>query len=84
MNFEIGQIFKGEYSPECAFWCGENNAYIDEIETVDDVRQFKIVAIPEPTQEELDAQALAQAKQERAEAVSKITVDNDGMSFSVA
>jgi len=36
---------------------------------------------PEPTQEELDAQALAQAKAERAEAVSKIVVEVDGMKF---
>lgn len=56
MTFEIGQIFEGEYSPECAVWCNENNAYIEEIEAVDGVRQFKIVAIPEPTIEELQAE----------------------------
>lgn len=51
--YEIGQIFEGEYSPEVALWCNENNAYIEEIEAVEGVRQFKIVAIPEPTVEEL-------------------------------
>ncbi len=81
MTFEIGQIFEGEYAPECAIWCNENNAYIEEIEAVEGVRQFKIVAIPEPTQEELDAQALMQAKQERANAVAKIVVEVDGMKF---
>lgn len=81
MTFEIGQIFEGEYTPECAIWCNENSAYIEEIEAVDGVRQFKIVAIPEPTQEELAEQALAQAKSERAEAVSKITVEVDGLIF---
>lgn len=81
MTFEIGQIFEGEYTPECAIWCNENSAYIEEIEAVDGVRQFKIVAIPEPTQEELAEQALAQAKQERAEEVSKITVEVDGLIF---
>lgn len=35
----------------------------------------------EPTVEELQAQALAQAKAERAEAVSRITVEVDGMVF---
>ena len=36
---------------------------------------------PEPTAEELAAQELAQAKSERAEAVSKIIVEVDGMVF---
>lgn len=36
---------------------------------------------PEPTAEELAAQELAQAKAERADAVSKIIVEVDGMSF---
>lgn len=54
--YEIGQIFEGEYAPECAIWCNENNAFIEEIEAVEGVRQFKIVAIPEPTIEELQAQ----------------------------
>ena len=53
--YEIGQIFEGEYSPEVALWCNENNAYIEEIEAIKDVRKFKIVAVPEPTKEEIDA-----------------------------
>ena len=53
--YKIGQIFEGVYSPELALWCGENNAYIEEIEAVKGVRRFKIVAIPEPTVEELQA-----------------------------
>lgn len=32
--YKIGQIFEGIYSPECALWCNENNAYIEEIEPV--------------------------------------------------
>lgn len=81
MTFEIGQIFENQYAPEVAVWCNENNAYVEEIEKVNGKRQFKIVAIPEPTQEELEAQALAEAKQERAEEVSKITVEVDGLIF---
>lgn len=81
MTFEIGQIFEGKYPPEVALWCNENNAYINEIDTVDDVRRFQIVAIPAPTAEELQAQALAQAKAERAEAVKTITVEVDGLIF---
>ena len=113
MSFEIGQIFEEDYPPECAQWCNENNAYIDEIEPikkkVDEkelinppvydgetlvkdaeygvkqvekvVRRFQIVAIPGPTPEELEAQELAKAKEQRAEAVEKITVEVDGMVF---
>ena len=44
-------------------------------------RRFQIVAIPEPTQEELEAQALAQAKQERAAEVERLTVEVEGMVF---
>ena len=54
--YEIGQIFEGEYAPEVALWCGENNAYIEEVEVVEGVRQFKIVATPEPTKEEIETQ----------------------------
>ena len=45
------------------------------------VRRFQIVAIPEPSEEELAAQALATAKAERAAAVAAITVTVDGMVF---
>lgn len=59
MTFEIGQIFEGEYAPEVALWCNENNAYIEEIEKVNGKRQFKIIAVPEPTIEEVQAQVQA-------------------------
>ena len=60
MAYKIGQIFEKKYPPEVAMWCGENNAYIEEIEAVEGVRQFQIVAIPEPTKEEIEARAQAQ------------------------
>lgn len=81
MTFEIGQIFEEKYPPEAAQWCNENKAYIEEIEKQNGVRRFRIVGIPEPTEEELAAQELAQAKAERADAVSKIIVEVDGMKF---
>lgn len=34
MKFVIGQIFEGEYSPEAAAWCNENNTYIEELAPV--------------------------------------------------
>lgn len=39
----IGKIFVGGYPPEIADWCNANNAHIEELEKVDDLRQFKIV-----------------------------------------
>lgn len=50
-------------------------------ELVKNGRRFQIVAIPEPTADEVAAQELAQAKAERADAVSKIIVTVDGMAF---
>lgn len=37
---------------EAAVWCDENNAYIEEVDPVNGVRRFQIIAIPEPTLEE--------------------------------
>lgn len=80
-EFFIGQIFEGEYSPFAAVWANKNNAYIEEIAQADGKRRFQIVKSPEPTPEEIEAQKLAQAKSDRAEAVGKITVEVDGMVF---
>lgn len=80
-EYIINQIFNDTYPPEAAQWCNENDAYITEIAPVDGVRRFQIVAVPEPTEEELAAAALAQAKATRAAAVAAITVEVDGMIF---
>lgn len=61
---------------ECAQWCNENNAYIE-----DKGDYYEVVAIPEPTEAELVEQALVQAKVVRADAVEKIVVEVDGMLF---
>lgn len=61
---------------QCAEWCNENNAYIE-----DKGDYYEVVAIPEPTAEELQAQALAQAKAERANEVERLTVEVEGMVF---
>lgn len=57
MTFGIGQVFEDAYPPEAALWCSDNDALIDEIEQKNGRRQFKIVAIPKPTVQELQAQA---------------------------
>ena len=77
----IRQIFIDDYPESVAQWCNENNAYIEEIEPIDGHRRFQVVAVPEPTAEELAEQELQQKKADRAEAVSRITVEVDGMVF---
>lgn len=77
----IGNIYIDDYPESVAQWCNSNNAYITEIEPLDGNRRFQVVAVPEPTPEEIAEQELQQKKAERAEAVSKITVTVDGMEF---
>lgn len=60
---------------ECAKWCNENGTAT--IEDKGDYYECVAIVVPEPTPEEL----LEQAKAERAEAVSKIIVEVDGMKF---
>lgn len=80
-EYRIGQIFDNSYQPEVAVWCNKHDAYLAEIDPAGGMRRFQIVAVPGPTEEELAAQALAQAKAERAAAVAAITVTVDGMVF---
>lgn len=62
---------------KAADWCNEQGTATIE----DKGDYYEVVALPEPTPEELEAQELEQAKAERAEAVSKIIVEVDGMKF---
>ena len=53
---KINDIFEcadGIFPKEAIDLCKDGKAYITEIEAVDGVRQFQIVAIPEPSFEEL-------------------------------
>lgn len=34
MEFYIGQIFEGGYPPQAAIWCNENNAHIEENDSI--------------------------------------------------
>lgn len=76
-EYKIGQIFEAAYPPEAAVWSNRNGAYIEKTGP----NEYTIKALPEPTPEELAAQALEQAKAERAAAVAAITVTVDGMVF---
>lgn len=62
---------------EAAEWCNTNGAAVIE----DKGEYYEVVALPEPTEEELAAAKLAQAKAARAAAVAAITVTVDGMTF---
>ena len=71
MNFTIGQIFQGYYPPEAAEWCMNNNAYIEEADG-----SFVIKAVLPPTEEELAAQALAEARaQSRSILMARMQAD---------
>lgn len=82
-EYNIGQVFERTYPPSAAVWCNTSGkAYITELERGEDgQRRYQIVAVPEPTAEDLAEQALARAKAERAAAVSQIVVAVDGMQF---
>lgn len=68
MLYQIGQIFAGDYPPEAAVFCNDSGkAYIKEIEPVEGVRRFQIVAVPEPTNEEVAEQVRAERDRRIAE-----------------
>lgn len=82
MNFQENQIIDENTLVEASIWCNANRGYYAvEIDPVNEKRRFQIEKIPEPSEEEIAEQELNQAKEERAEAVSKIIVEVDGMKF---
>lgn len=60
-DFYIGQIFEETYPPTAAVWCNSHgDRYITELEKGENgKRRFQIVAVPEPTTEEIAAQVRA-------------------------
>ena len=55
-EYYIGQTFIETYPEDAAEWCNNNNAYIDEIEPLNNKRRFQIKEQEPyvPTQEEID------------------------------
>lgn len=54
MNFEIGQIFEGEYPPEAAIWCNKHgDRWIEEVDAKEGVRRWQIVKGSAPSISEL-------------------------------
>ena len=63
-DFYIGQIFEETYPPEAAVWCNSHgDRYITELEKEGDKRRFQIVAVPEPSLEEVKSQKLQELDQ---------------------
>lgn len=64
-EFFIGQIFEETYPPTAAAYCNSHgDRYIKEIEkTAEGKRQFQIVAVPEPSLEEVKSQKLSELEQ---------------------
>lgn len=68
MDFYIEKVFEGEYPPEAAVWCNERgDCYIEEIEPLDGVRRFQIVAVLKPTDEDVAVQVRAERDMKIAE-----------------
>ena len=71
MAYNIGQTFSGTYPMKAAMWCNRHNTYIEERDG-----QYIIKAILPPTEEELAAQALAEAKaQSRTALMARMQAD---------
>lgn len=64
-DFYIGQIFEETYPPTAAVYCNSHgDRYIKEIEKSEaGKRRFQIVAVPEPTVDEVRAQKLQELDQ---------------------
>lgn len=74
MEFHIGQVFQGVYPPEAADWCNSTQrAYIVERDAVDGERQFEIVAVPEPTLEEVKTAKLSEINAAADRAIATLT-----------
>ena len=67
-EYYIGQIFEGKYEPEAAYWCNSHNAYIKVIGD----HRYEIKAVPEPSEEEIKQQRIAELKAELSSTDYKI------------
>lgn len=74
--YKKGQIISNKEYTQAAIWCNKNAHFITKIDG-----NYIIDCYPEPTEEEIAAELLNKAKSERAEFVSKIVVEVDGMKF---
>ena len=83
MDFTIGQIFEGVYPPEAADFCNtRGDCYITELEPAEDgTRRFQIVAVPEPTLEEVKAHKLSELERSFLQWYEKGAVVTSSLGF---
>lgn len=74
--YKKGQKISKEEYTRAAIWCNKNEHFIVRVG-----EEYIIDTYPAPTEEDILAAALAKAKEQRAEFVSKIIVTVDGMAF---
>lgn len=82
--YQVNDIVPFEEIQAATNWANssKDNYYLEDyLPDENGNMQLIVRKLPDPTPEELEAQALAEAKVERAEAVSKIIVEVDGMKF---
>lgn len=72
IDFELGTIFTSDDYEGAYDYVSENGYTIQEIEPKDGERQFKIVEIPEPTEEEIKQARISELKQMLADTDYKI------------
>ena len=84
MKYKLNEVIPYELIKDATDYVNsiEGNYYLEDY-TLDENGYMQLIVRqwPEPTAEELAAQALATAKDERAAAVASITVEVDGMVF---
>lgn len=63
IDFELGTIFTSDDYEGAYDYVSENGYTIEEIEPKGEKRQFKIVEIPQPTEEEIKQARISELKQ---------------------
>lgn len=83
MDFTIGQTFDGVYPPEAADFCNtRGDCYITELEPAEDgTRRFQIVAVPEPTLEEVQSYKLGELERAFLQWYEKDAVVTSSLGF---
>ena len=80
MDFELGTIFTLDNYEGAYNYVMENGYTIEEIEPKGEERQFKIVEIPQPTEEEIKQARISELKAKLAETDYAVIKINEGVS----
>ena len=80
MNFELGTIFTSDDYEGAYDYVMENGYTIEEIEPKGEERQFKIVEIPQPTEEEIKQARISELKAKLSATDYVVIKINEGVS----